>query len=82
MRELRCRCGRLWGRVENGAIIVESRHGGQVHVNSVSLLHLMVEGFIELAQTVDAATARVEAAAQWEEKRGDKRRFPPGVGEE
>lgn len=44
---LRCGCcGLPWARLENGALVVESRHSGQVHVNrlSVEALAALVAG--------------------------------------
>lgn len=39
---LRCACcGQPWARLEDGALIVESRHSGKVHVNKVTVAALM-----------------------------------------
>lgn len=39
---LRCTvCGLPWARIENGVLIVESRHHGQRHVNVMSLRQLV-----------------------------------------
>ena len=38
---LRCsECGLPWGRVENGVLIVESRHHGETHVNVIPVADL------------------------------------------
>jgi hypothetical protein len=35
---LRCeQCGLPFGRIQNGVLVVESRHHGQVHMNVISL---------------------------------------------
>jgi hypothetical protein len=45
---LRCsKCGLPFARVQNGVLIVESKHRGETHVNVIPLAHL-----IELAGIV------------------------------
>ncbi len=38
------RCELHWAQVQNGALIVDSRHGGQIHTNAISLptLHMIL----------------------------------------
>lgn len=42
---LRCAvCGLPWATVRGGVLMVESRHGGKVHVNTISLAALALVG--------------------------------------
>ena len=34
-------CSRPWGHIYNGVLSVESRHGGEVHSNSIALATLL-----------------------------------------
>ena len=38
---LKCRCGLPWATVQNGQLVVESRHYGMCHVNRISLAKLV-----------------------------------------
>jgi len=38
---LRCRCGLPWARIENGCLVVVSRHHGERHVNQIALPDLL-----------------------------------------
>lgn len=39
---LRCaQCGLPFARIQNGVLVVESRHHGQVHVNVLSLANIL-----------------------------------------
>jgi len=38
---LRCRCGLPYARLENGCIIIESRHHGETHQNVMPLAMLL-----------------------------------------
>ncbi len=37
---LRCNCGLPWAEVQNGCLVVLSRHRGQQHVNVITLEEL------------------------------------------
>ena len=39
--KLHCACGRPWAYISDGSIIVESRHNGNTHTNSLSLAKLL-----------------------------------------
>ena len=48
MSLLRCHiCGLPWGRLQDGVLIIESRHHGEKHTNAV-----MVEKLLEVCQEV------------------------------
>ena len=36
-KTLFCHCGLPWGKIENGCLIIESRHHGEKHTNHISL---------------------------------------------
>lgn len=38
---LRCKCGLPWATVKDGQLLVQSKHFGQRHINSISLAELM-----------------------------------------
>ena len=39
---LRCvECGLPWAEIQNGSLVVKSRHRGQVHVNAISVCDLL-----------------------------------------
>ena len=38
---LRCKCGLPWATVQNGQLVVQSKHFGQCHVNKISLAELI-----------------------------------------
>ena len=39
--KLHCACGLPWAHISNGALIVESRHNGKLHANSIPLSKLL-----------------------------------------
>lgn len=56
---LRCGvCGLPWARLEDGTLVVESRHGGEVHVNriSVAALSAMVGDTVGASQYLPSTT--------------------------
>ena len=46
---LRCQCGLPWIKIQNGCIIVQSRHHGETHTNtaSIDMLRQMAEAQAE-----------------------------------
>ncbi len=50
---LRCQCGLPYARIENGCIIIESRHHGETHQNVMPLATL-----VEMADAQERGTAR------------------------
>lgn len=38
---LKCKCGLPWAHLQNGYLVVESKHYGVCHVNKISLAELV-----------------------------------------
>lgn len=38
---LRCACGTPWAEVQNGCLVIKSRHRGEQHVNVITLAQLV-----------------------------------------
>lgn len=38
---LKCKCGLPWATVQNGQLVVQSKHYGECHVNKISLAKLV-----------------------------------------
>lgn len=62
---LKCaHCDLPWAHIQNGSLIVDSRHGGQLHTNAIALPTLHVILSLSLTQEVGPLVCRVDACGR------------------
>ena len=57
-------CNQPWAHIQNGCILIDSRHGGQTHTNTIALprLHLLLS--MSLQQEVQPLTCRFDGCGR------------------